>query len=161
MLCAMVLEGCDPLSSPCVLRLHASLAATELERGCAGALRRTGVLISGSTYVPPGPLGLGPLLEGGCAFLKEEIENPAERAFAAFLFFSSSQFFSDINKRTASLALNGILLSQGCLPFVFDSAGEGLFADLLVRFYETGNANPFMECLEARSRELWRAQPHQ
>lgn len=54
---------------------------------------------------------------------------------------SRSQFFYDANKRTASLMMNGVLMSNGYLPIVVLNKQSKRFHTELKAFYETGNAD--------------------
>lgn len=105
-----------------------------------GVLRYSNVTIQGTEYLPPNPKELPALMKSGFAFIAEEIGNPIERAIAVFLFMSRSQFFFDANKRTSTLMMNGILLSNGYYPLTVLKKDAEQFYAKLSRFYESGNA---------------------
>jgi hypothetical protein len=72
------------------------------------------------------------------------IENPLERGIAVFAYIARTQFFFDANKRTAMLLLNGILASSAIKPFFVPDSEKGKFSMVLTEFYESGNADNFM-----------------
>lgn len=129
-----------------LLRLHARVAVGEVKH--FGALRRGNVHIDGSVYVSPKADKLSGILNAGLQYL-EDLDNfnhPAERAFATFLFLSRTQAFEDCNKRTASLAMNAWLMSDGYIPVAFDG-DRRLFLDKMVDFYERGDGTSMMRFL--------------
>lgn len=109
-----------------------------------GVLRYSKVSIQGSCYDPPEAQLLPEIAETGFSFLREQISDPVERAFAAFLFMSRSQFFFDANKRTAVLMMNGILIANGFYPVTVLKKESEVFYAKLSRFYETGDATKMM-----------------
>lgn len=106
-----------------------------------GALRTGAVSIAGVEYTPPGANALDRLAQKAFSWLGSRIQNPKERAIATFLFLSRSQFFFDANKRTASLMMNGILMTNGYLPITVLNTQSERFHDELRAFYESGNAD--------------------
>lgn len=106
-----------------------------------GAFRTGAVSIAGVEYTPPEAEALDRLAHEAFAWLGSRIQNPKERAIAAFLFLSRSQFFFDANKRTASLMMNGILMANGYLPITVLNTQSERFHDKLRAFYESGNAD--------------------
>lgn len=129
-----------------LLRLHARVAVGEVKH--FGELRRGNVHIDGSVYVPPKADKLSGILSAGLQYL-EDLDNfnhPAERAFATFLFLSRTQAFEDCNKRTASLAMNALLMSDGYIPVALDG-NRRLFLDKMADFYERGDGTSMMRFL--------------
>lgn len=106
-----------------------------------GAFRTGSVSIEGVEYRPPEASALDALAQTGFDWLNAAVENPKERAIATFLFMSRSQFFYDANKRTASLMMNGVLMSNGYLPISVLNKKSEQFHNELKMFYETGNAD--------------------
>lgn len=92
-------------------------------------------------YLPPEASSLDSLAKTGLGWLNTAVANPKERAIAAFLFMSRSQFFYDANKRTASLMMNGVLMSNGYLPISVLNKQSERFHSELKTFYETSNAD--------------------
>lgn len=105
-----------------------------------GVLRTRQVHIHGVSHTPPVSETLPALAENGFAFLREGLANPVERAAATFLFMSHSQFFFDCNKRTASLMMNGVLLSEGFYPITVLRETTEDFNARLRAFYGSGEA---------------------
>ena len=106
-----------------------------------GVFRTGAVSIAGVDYTPPEAGSLDRLAQEAFAWLGSRIQNPKERAIAAFLFLSRSQFFFDANKRTASLMMNGVLMMNGYLPITVLNTQSERFHDELRAFYESGNAD--------------------
>lgn len=69
----------------------------------------------------------------------QSIENATERAINIMLYFMCGQFFLNGNKRTAMLAANKEMISngQGIISIPVEIIPQ--FTPLLVKFYETGN----------------------
>lgn len=129
-----------------LLRLHARVAVGEVKH--FGELRKGNVHIDGSVYVPPKADKLSGILNAGLEYL-EDLDNfnhPAERAFATFLFLSRTQAFEDCNKRTASLAMNALLMNDGYIPIALDG-DRRLFLDKMTDFYERGDGTDMMRFL--------------
>lgn len=105
-----------------------------------GVLRDRDVQIRGVSHVPPKAGELPVLAENGFAFLRDQVKNPIERAIATFLFMARTQFFFDCNKRTASLMMNGALLSAGYYPITVLRETTEEFNEKLRAFYNSGNA---------------------
>lgn len=85
---------------------------------------------------------LDSLANEGFAYLNEEIANPKVRAIATFLFMERSLFFLNSNSQTASLMMNGVLMSNGYLPITLFVENSRAFRKELPKFYATGNADP-------------------
>ncbi len=105
-----------------------------------GVLRSQQVHIHGVSHIPPAADELPSIAEKGFSFLREQVEDPIERAIAAFLFISRTQFFFDCNKRTASLMMNGVLLSAGYHPITVLRETTEEFNEKLRAFYNSGDA---------------------
>ncbi len=106
-----------------------------------GSFRTGSVSIEGVEYRPPAASTLDALARTGFDWLNAVVANPKERAIATFLFMLRSRFFYDANKRTASLMMNGVLMSSGYLPIsVLNKQSEQFHCELKT-FYETGNAD--------------------
>ena len=95
-------------------------------------------------YTPPESAHLSEIAGKGFSFLHNEIEQPAERAIAVFLFMARTQFFHDANKRTASLMMNGVLLQNSLFPVTVMNRDSEEFHTKLRDFYNTGNATVMM-----------------
>ena len=119
-------------------RLHAIVGKEEALEW--GTLRSQQVHIHGVSHIPPAADELPALAEKGFSFLRKQMESPIERAIAAFLFMSRTQFFFDCNKRTASLMMNGVLLSAGYYPVTVLRETTEEFNEKLRAFYNSGEA---------------------
>ena len=113
-----------------------------------GELRHGDVHIEGSVYPPPKANKLPEILNAGLGYLwnLNNFSHPAERAFAAFLFLSRTQAFEDCNKRTASLAMNALLINDGYIPIAVDG-DRRIFLDEMTDFYERGDGTKMMRFL--------------
>lgn len=130
-------------------RLHRILARDEV-KSC-GSLRNIPVRIHDSTYIPPHPRQVAQILQQGLDFLNSFVEDDSglslhERAFATFLFIARTQPFENANKRTAGLAMNAILVSNGYPSIAFDES-PSYFLEAMADFYETGEADTVMSLL--------------
>ncbi|MCL1940022.1 MAG: Fic family protein [Desulfovibrionaceae bacterium] len=120
-----------------------------------GVLRSKQVHIHGVSHIPPAASELPALAEKGFGFLRERLENPVERAIAAFLFISRSQFFFDCNKRTASLMMNGVLLSEGLYPLTVLRESTEEFNEKLGAFYGSGDGTEMLRYFASTSVRLY------
>jgi Fic family protein len=129
------------LNKESVCALHFILARDEVKN--PGKFRQGFVHIGGSVYTPPQAEKLDQIYSAGMDMLScADIPAP-ERAWAAFLFLSRSQFFENGNKRTASLVMNSILLGDGYMPLNIDRPPLD-FLDKMANFYETAEGTELM-----------------
>jgi Fic family protein len=110
-------------------------------------------------YTPPESRLLAEIAARGFTFLQKEIEQPAERAVAVFLFMTRNQFFYDANKRTASLMMNGVLLQNSLFPIAVMNKDSEAFHTELRRFYNTGDATAMMHFFANASARLYPEEP--
>ena len=61
-----------------------------------------------------------------------------------FLQLARTQYFSDANKRTALLFINGILLKNCLCPVIIPGTLRSDFGKLLAKFYEDGAADDLL-----------------
>ncbi|MDL2280088.1 Fic family protein [Desulfovibrio sp. OttesenSCG-928-G11] len=118
-------------------QLHAIIGKEEALEW--GVLRSRQVHIHGVSHVPPAADELPMLAEKGFSFLRDQVKDPVERAIATFLFMSRTQFFFDCNKRTASLMMNGALLSAGYYPIAVLKETAEEFNEKLRVFYNSAD----------------------
>ncbi|GHV56255.1 hypothetical protein FACS1894216_19960 [Synergistales bacterium] len=123
--------------------IHAITARNEVTR--PGEFRSMPVSIEGSVYTPPAPEHIARVYENGIAALRQ-VEDISERAMAVFLFLSRAQLFENANKRTASLVMNGILMSNGYYPINIDTPPLD-FLHGMADFYETADGTKMMSML--------------
>jgi Fic family protein len=106
-------------------------------------------------YTPPASSLLPGIADKGFRFLNDEIEQPAERAVAVFLFMARTQFFYDANKRTASLIMNGVLLQSGLFPIAIMNRDSEAFHTTLRSFYISGDATAMMAFFEKATIDIY------
>lgn len=121
-------------SKDTICQLHGIIGKDEAKH--VGQFRGHQVFIQSSHYIPPNSEYLDSIFKEGKAFI-DTIENIQEKAICTFLFLSRTQLFSDCNKRTASLVMNGILINNGFQPLSIDSEN---FLEKMASFYESANA---------------------
>lgn len=109
-----------------------------------GKIRTQEVAIYSCKHNPPEPVYLHDIAQKGFNFLNT-IEEPKLKAVVTFLFMSRSQFFINGNKRTASIMMNGILMSNGFVPITLLEHNKDKFEEELVNFYESGNASSMLK----------------
>ena len=78
---------------------------------------------------------LNRVFSNGLEALKNEVQQPFEKAAAFFLFGAIQQFFFDGNKRTSRFMMNGILMSAGIDAISVPAAKAQEFNENMVRFY--------------------------
>ncbi len=101
-----------------------------------GVLRKGGVQITGTDYIPEIP-NEEKVKNEISQILK--IENPTERSIEFMLYGMRSQLFWDGNKRTSTICANKIMIENGCgIIKVPDNRLEE-FTFLLSEFYTTNN----------------------
>lgn len=123
-----------------ICTLHDLLSRDEVRN--PGAFRKTKVMLEGCVYVPPPYSSLNTVFDTGIKALPE-IKSVPERAMALFLFIARSQFFENCNKRTAALAMAGLLMSNGWyVPDI--NAEPGKFLSAMADFYEKADATDIM-----------------
>lgn len=90
---------------------------------------------------------LNRVFEKGLLALKNEVEQPFEKAAAFFLFGALQQFFFDGNKRTSRFMMNGILMSSGIDAISVPAGKAQEFNEKMVQFYLTKDATAMMAFL--------------
>ena len=152
-------------------RIHMGVFKLDEENACAihryagredalewGTFRTSEIGIHSIVYQPPEPSRLHDLCKNRFACLEKSVPDPRERSIALFLFMSRSQFFFDANRRTASLMMNGCLMSHGYWPITVLNQESDEFHELLGKFYESGNANAIMEFFSKHVQKLYPGQ---
>ncbi len=119
-----------------------------------GQFRNSAVHIGNADYIPPDSNQLSTIAQKGFAFI-DKIQSAPERAIVTFLFMSRTQFFHDANKRTASLMMNGVLVTEGFYPVIIMSKKSEEFHTKLTNFYNSGNATEIMRFFEAAVKEMF------
>lgn len=122
--------------------LHGEVAKDEVPR--RGAFRERDVKLKHiQRYSPPPAYSLQERWAAGSEVINH-ITNPLEKAAVAFLFMARTQFFEDGNKRTAFLAMNGLLVKNAVKPFLFPQGDSQRFMERLANFYESGHADDML-----------------
>ncbi len=106
-------------------------------------------------HMPPPREDFSAVLEKGLLFLRERIENPAERAFAAFLFISRCSFFRGSDRRTAVVMMNGALLKAELFPVVVLAHDAERFRLCFSAFLESGDATDMMDFFRQTVKKLY------
>ena len=154
MLMSMISDGTFTLSEKTACALHNYVGKEEALTW--GKFRDSLVAICNvNQYTPPDSRFLSAIAAKGFSFLDREIKSPHERAVATFLFMSRTQFFHDANKRTASLMMNGVLMSEGIFPTTIINRNSEEFHTKLTDFYNTGNASEMMHFFEKSMKEVY------
>jgi Fic family protein len=132
------------LSKEFVCELHRVAAHEEALEW--GKFRHAGVLISGTSYVPPKPDELSNLWEEIAYNYKNlEIKTLYKKAIGLFLDMARIQFFFDVNKRMGRFIMNGVLLSRGCPAINLPFKKQKTFNELMISFYESGDKEPMVD----------------
>lgn len=108
----------------------------------AGFIRNIPVSIGGTTWKPDMPIEfvIREEIEDTC-----NIENPTERAITLMLRLMRKQVFLDGNKRTAMLAANQIMISNGVGIISVPVELQYEFTKLLINYYETNDMSYIKE----------------
>jgi len=125
------------LTTSLIRNMHAVLMQDLLaESDALGAIRTTGVHISGTVYVPAQvPAFLEEMLE---AIIEKarDIKNPIEASLFLWLNLAYLQPFEDGNKRTSRLAANIPLMLANCSPLSFLDVDVNDYARAMLGVYE-------------------------
>ena len=156
-LIAMIAGGTFALNEETACALHSYVGKEEALTW--GKFRDSLVtILNVNEYTPPDSRLLSEIAARGFSYLIAEIESPQERAVVTFLFMARTQFFHDANKRTASLMLNGVLMSEGFYPVTILNHTSEEFHIKLTDFYNTGDASKMMQFFEKSMKTLYQAQ---
>lgn len=105
-----------------------------------GLLRSKPVYISGTDFIPP-HIDRGVLEYEINDINANFIDKPFEKAIALFAIIAKEQWFSDGNKRTATMVCNHILVQSGVGVFAIKPKLMSSFIDLLIKWYESDGFN--------------------
>lgn len=140
------------LSKENICHLHSILSRDEVRH--PGFFRKINVKIEGcEEFNPPEYTALDRIFKNGFEALPA-IENIPERAIATFLFMARSQFFENANKRTAALAMTGILISNGYYPLNIDKQ-PGEFLGHIADFYVSADATKMFALMNEMGKEQY------
>lgn len=137
LLCEMLENNVFKSDLATLCKLHKE-AAAEIDirhPGEAGIIRTRKVYLSGVDYMPPAPDELKKILD--CAFAEiNKIEDPVDKAITLFMAISKIQPFTDVNKRTTLLMMNGILVENGYHPVFVPKKYKNDFRRALTDLYD-------------------------
>lgn len=99
---------------------------------------RTGlVAIGGTSYTPPNPLDLNSSWDALLVQCNALSDTPLEQSLLLYADMARNQFFSDGNKRTALLMMNGNLIRHGLCPITITKSREVEYRTALIGYYES------------------------
>lgn len=150
----MIKTGEFALDQTTTCALHATVGREEALAW--GVFRKSEVRINPEGYIPPRAEDLPSLASKGFGSLPD-IVDPVQRAVAAFLWLSRTQFFYGCNKRTATLMMAGELVSNGLAPLFVRAQDQEVFNTRLREFYETGNPTGMFEFFAEAARDMYKS----
>jgi len=127
----------NPITLDYVCKLNGFIARNEALEW--GKLRTGLVAISGTDYEPPVPNTAD--TERTLSAILTSDATTTEKALRAFTWGTRCQLFWDGNKRTSLVLANKILLQDGAGMMTITEKNMEQFNELLVDYYNTGNAD--------------------
>jgi Fic family protein len=119
-----------------ICTLHYLLSDGLVESTEAGKVRKHGVRIGGSTYIPfEDPKRLERQLEK-IANKAKLTRDPYEQSIFLLVHISYLQAFADVNKRTARLAANISLIKGNLVPLAFSDVRIDDYMSTMIAIYE-------------------------
>jgi prophage maintenance system killer protein len=128
-----------------ICTLHYLLSDGLVESAEAGKVRKHGVRISGSTYMPfEDPVQLESQLEK-IAAKAVLINDPYEQSIFLLIHVSYLQAFIDVNKRTARLSANISLIKRNLVPIAFSDIEISDYRSAMIAVYELQDVRPIVD----------------
>lgn len=128
-----------------ICTLHFLLSDGLVESAEAGKVRRHGVRVGGSTYIPfEDPKRLEHQLEK-IAHKAAQIKDPYEQSIFLLIHVSYLQAFADVNKRTARLSANIPLIRENLVPLAFSDVRVEDYMSAMIAIYELQNVKPLVD----------------
>jgi hypothetical protein len=128
-----------------ICTLHYLLSDGLVEPSEAGKVRKHGVRIGGSTYIPfENPRTLEPQLEK-IAMKAAVIRDPYEQSIFLLIHISYLQAFADVNKRTARLSGNISLIKGNLVPQAFSDVRVDDYMSAMIAIYELQDVRPLVD----------------
>jgi Fic family protein len=128
-----------------ICTLHYLLSDGLVEPAEAGKVRKHGVRIGGSVYLPfEGPKRLELQLEkitNKAALIKD----PFEQSAFLLVHISYLQAFADVNKRTARLSANISLIKNNLVPLAFNDVRVDDYMSAIIAIYELQDVHPLVD----------------
>lgn len=120
-----------------LITLHALLSdGLMADPSAVGRIRRRGVGIGGSVYLPPSPHQQLEALFDIVVQTAAEIRDPFEQAFFLMVHVPYLQPFEDVNKRVSRLAANIPFIRHNLCPLSFIEVPQQDYVDALLGVYE-------------------------
>ena len=113
----------------------------------SGTFRTGEVRIGGTEIFPPRARDLEGIFKSELPILIERCKSKIDLAFEIFLWVNLNQFYYEGNRRTAMLVSNMILISNGQGVFNIKEKDSLQFNTLMVKFYNTREADNIFEFL--------------
>lgn len=138
-----LLDNLDtPINLAYIEKIHEIIARFDVDYKYLGVPRTSDVMISGTSWRPAIPN-----FEKVHNELMEHLKNPnvTDRAIRTGLWLMRVQPFQDGNKRVGSYLINRILIENGKGIFNVPVEKDGQFKTMLVKYYETDNADQILE----------------
>jgi fido (protein-threonine AMPylation protein) len=128
-----------------ICTLHYLLSDGLVEPSEAGKVRKHGVRIGGSTYIPfEDPRTLEQQLEK-IAMKAAVIRDPFEQSIFLLIHISYLQAFADVNKRTARLSGNISLIKGNLVPQAFSDVRVDDYMSAMIALYELQDVRPLVD----------------
>jgi len=130
----------------------------ETKPDVAGQIRKHGVRISGSRFIPPSPVELQPLLRGLFSWYgtSRRSTNPVELAALVHLKFVTIHPFSDGNGRISRLMMNFVLNRHGYPMLNIEYGARGTYHSALERAQLRKDERPFINWFFRRYRQQFK-----
>lgn len=128
-----------------ICTLHYLLSDGLVEPSEAGKIRKHGVRIGGSTYLPfEDSEQLDRQLEK-IAGKAAQIQDPYEQSIFLLVHISYLQAFADVNKRTARLSANISLIKGNLVPAAFSDILVDDYISAMIAIYELQDVRPIVD----------------
>ncbi len=128
-----------------ICTLHYLLSDGLVEASEAGKVRKHGVRIGGSTYIPfEDPRRLEQQLDK-IAYKAALIMDPYEQSIFLLVHISYLQAFADVNKRTARLSANISLIQGNLVPLAFNDVRVDDYMSAMIAVYELQDMRPLVD----------------
>ncbi len=128
-----------------ICTVHYLLSDGLVEPFEAGKVRKHGVRIGGSTYIPfEDPKKLEQQLDR-IARKAALIDNPFEQSIFLLVHVSYLQAFADVNKRTARLSANISLIKNNLVPLAFSDVRADDYISAMIAIYELRDVRPLVD----------------
>ncbi len=133
------------ISRNVICTLHFLLSDGLVESAEAGKVRKYGVRVGGSTYIPfEDPKKLEQQLDK-IAHKARQIRDPYEQSIFLLIHISYLQAFADVNKRTARLSANISLIRGNLVPLAFSNVSVEDYISAMIAIYELQDVRPLVD----------------